>query len=114
MLRAGDVLVERWVDRLGRNYADVTDAIREFIRRGVIVRTVINGLTFDGATKDPMQMAVRDAMIAFMAVNVGNRIAVAVPSQCRRVPVSECVHRAASASIAARKTKPRSKQCRAF
>ena len=52
MLRAGDVLVERWVDRLGRNYADVTDAIREFIRRGVIVRTVINGLTFDGATKD--------------------------------------------------------------
>jgi len=35
--------------------------IREFIRRGVIVRTVINGLTFDGATKDPMQMAVRDA-----------------------------------------------------
>ena len=40
----------RWVGRLGRNYADVTDVIREFIRRGVIVRTVINGLTFDGAT----------------------------------------------------------------
>ena len=66
MLRAGDVLVERWVDRLGRNYADVTDVIREFIRRGVVVRTVINGLTFDGATKDPMQMAVRDALIGFM------------------------------------------------
>ena len=46
MLRAGDTLVVRWVDRLGRNYADVTDAIREFIRRGAIVRTVINGLTF--------------------------------------------------------------------
>jgi hypothetical protein len=27
----------------------------------------INGLTFDGATKDPMQQAVRDALIAFMA-----------------------------------------------
>jgi hypothetical protein len=26
-------LVGRWVDRLGRNYADVTDVIREFIRR---------------------------------------------------------------------------------
>jgi putative DNA-invertase from lambdoid prophage Rac len=25
MLRAGDSLVVRWVDRLGRNYADVTD-----------------------------------------------------------------------------------------
>jgi putative DNA-invertase from lambdoid prophage Rac len=67
MLRAGDTLVVRWVDRLGRNYADVTDAIREFMRRGVIIRTVINSMTFDGATKDPMQMAVRDALIAFMA-----------------------------------------------
>jgi DNA invertase Pin-like site-specific DNA recombinase len=67
MLRAGDTLVVRWVDRLGRNYADVTDTIRDFIRRGVIVRTVINGLTFDGATKDPMAQAVRDSLIAFMA-----------------------------------------------
>ena len=67
MLRAGDVLVVRWVDRLGRNYADVTDTIREFIRRGVIVRTIINKMTFDGSTTDPMQMAVRDALISFMA-----------------------------------------------
>ncbi|MCW2276270.1 helix-turn-helix domain-containing protein [Rhodoblastus acidophilus] len=67
MLRDSDVLVVRWVDRLGRNYADVCDTIREFMRRGVIVRTVINNMTFDGATKDPMQQAVRDALIAFMA-----------------------------------------------
>ena len=67
ILRAGDTLVVRWVDRLGRNYADVCDTIRIFMRRGVIIRTVINGLTFDGATKDPMQQAVRDALIAFMA-----------------------------------------------
>jgi len=66
-LRGGDTLVVRWVDRLGRNYADVTDTIREFMRRGVIVRTVINNMTFDGATTDPIQMAVRDALIAFMA-----------------------------------------------
>ena len=67
MLRSGDTLVVRWVDRLGRNYADVTDTIREFMRRGVIIRTVINNLSFDGATQDPMQQAVRDALIAFMA-----------------------------------------------
>jgi DNA invertase Pin-like site-specific DNA recombinase len=67
MLRAGDTLVVRWVDRLGRNYSDVCDTIREFMRRGVVVRTVINGLVFDGATKDPMQQAVRDALIGFMA-----------------------------------------------
>jgi putative DNA-invertase from lambdoid prophage Rac len=67
LLRSGDTLVVRWVDRLGRNYADVTETIREFMRRRVIVRTVINGLVFDGATKDPMQKAVRDALIGFMA-----------------------------------------------
>lgn len=67
LLRAEDVLVVRWIDRLGRNYQDVTDTIREFMRRGVIVRTVINGMVFDGATQDPMQQAIRDALIGFMA-----------------------------------------------
>lgn len=67
ILRAGDTLVVRWVDRLGRNYGDVTDTIRQFMREGVVIKTVINGMTFDGATKDPIQQAVRDALIAFMA-----------------------------------------------
>lgn len=66
-LRRGDVLVVRWVDRLGRNYEDVTDAIRHFMREGVVIKTVINSMTFDGATADPIQQAVRDALIAFMA-----------------------------------------------
>ncbi len=67
ILRKGDTLVVRWVDRLGRNYADVTDTIRQFLRQGVTIKTVINGLTFDGTPSDPMQEAVRDALIAFMA-----------------------------------------------
>lgn len=66
-LRAGDVLVLRWLDRLGRNYDDVTDAVRHFIRQGVVIKTVINKMTFDGSTSDPVQQAVRDAMIAFLA-----------------------------------------------
>jgi CubicO group peptidase (beta-lactamase class C family) len=45
----------------------VADTIREFMRRGVIIKTVINGMTFDGSTTDAMQQAVRDALIAFMA-----------------------------------------------
>ncbi|AOG03568.1 recombinase family protein [Bosea sp. RAC05] len=69
ILRSGDVLVVRWVDRLGRNYADVTETIREFMRRGVVIKTIINRMTFDGATTDPMQQAVRDALIAFMAAS---------------------------------------------
>jgi putative DNA-invertase from lambdoid prophage Rac len=67
LLRSGDTLVVRWIDRLGRNYQDICQTIREFMQRGVVVRTVINGITFDGATQEPMQCAVRDALIAFMA-----------------------------------------------
>lgn len=67
LLRKGDVLVVRWVDRLGRNYQDVSDTIREFMRRGVVIKTVINGMVFDGATTNPMEQAVRDALIGFMA-----------------------------------------------
>ena len=67
ILRHGDTLVVRWVDRLGRNYADVTEVIRQFMRKGVVVRTVINGMTFDGSTTDPIQQAVRDALIGFLA-----------------------------------------------
>jgi DNA invertase Pin-like site-specific DNA recombinase len=33
----------------------------------VVIRTVINNMRLDGATEDPMQQAVRDALIAFMA-----------------------------------------------
>lgn len=67
LLGPGDTLVVRWVDRLGRDYRDVSDNIRHFMRDGVVIKTVINGMVFDGATKDPIQQAVRDALIAFMA-----------------------------------------------
>lgn len=67
ILRPGDTLVVRWVDRLGRDYRDVSDSIRHFMREGVVVKTVVNAMVFDGATKDPIQQAVRDALIAFMA-----------------------------------------------
>jgi putative DNA-invertase from lambdoid prophage Rac len=66
-VRAGDVLVVRWVNRLGRNYDDVCETIRQFMARGVIIRTVINGMTFDGAPTDPIAKAVRDALIGFRA-----------------------------------------------
>jgi putative DNA-invertase from lambdoid prophage Rac len=67
VLREGDTLLVRWIDRLGRNYQDVTDTVREFIRRQIRVETVINRMTFDGTATDPMRQAVRDSLIAFMA-----------------------------------------------
>jgi putative DNA-invertase from lambdoid prophage Rac len=69
VLREGDTLVVRWIDRLGRNYQDVTDTVREFIRRQIRIDTVINRMSFDGATTDPMKQAVRDSLIAFMAAS---------------------------------------------
>jgi DNA invertase Pin-like site-specific DNA recombinase len=47
ILRAGDVLVVRWIDRLGRSYQDVTDTIREFIRRQIRIETVISASATD-------------------------------------------------------------------
>jgi putative DNA-invertase from lambdoid prophage Rac len=68
-VRSGDTLVIRWVDRLGRNYEDVVATIRTLMTKGVVVRTVINNMTFNGATTDPMEKAIRDAMISFMAAS---------------------------------------------
>lgn len=73
-VRPNDVLLCRWVDRLGRNYCDVTQTIRDLMAKGVVVKTVINGMTFDGATTDPIQMAIRDAMIGFMAATAQAQI----------------------------------------
>ena len=53
MLRAGDTLVVRWVDRLGRNYADVTEVIRQFMARGVIIRRSSTGWCSMGRPRTP-------------------------------------------------------------
>ncbi len=66
-LRDGDTLVVRWIDRLGRNYLDVTETVQEFLRRGVTIKTVINGMVFDAHPSNDMERAMRDAMISFMA-----------------------------------------------
>jgi DNA invertase Pin-like site-specific DNA recombinase len=92
MLRADDTLVVRWVERLGRNYTDVVDTIREFMRRGVIIKTVINGMTFDGRTTDPMQQAVRDALIAFMAATA--RTQAGATKSAQRAGINQRVPRA--------------------
>ena len=67
LLRDGDILVVRWIDRLGRNYDDIQKNIRLFLDRGVTIKTVINNMTFDAKPKDAMSKAVRDAMLSFMS-----------------------------------------------
>ena len=67
LLRDGDTLVVRWVDRLGRNYDDIQKNIRLFLDRGVTIKTVINGMPFDAKPPDAMAKAIRDAMLSFMS-----------------------------------------------
>jgi putative DNA-invertase from lambdoid prophage Rac len=67
LLRDDDVLLCRWVDRLGRNYDDIQKNIRLFLDRGVTIKTVTNGMTFDAKPQDAMGKAVRDAMLSFMS-----------------------------------------------
>lgn len=67
MLRDGDTLLVRWIDRLGRNYDDISKNMRHFLDKGVTIKTVINGMTFDAKPKDAMAKAVRDAMLSFMS-----------------------------------------------
>ena len=67
LLRDGDTLVVRWVDRLGRSYDDIQKNIRLFLDRGVTIRTVINSMIFDAKPTDAMAKAIRDAMLSFMS-----------------------------------------------
>ena len=69
ILRDGDTLVVRWIDRLGHNYEDVTANIQWFMNHGITICTVINEMTFDARPTDDVSKAVRDALIAFMAAS---------------------------------------------
>jgi len=67
ILRDGDTLVVRWIDRLGRNYDDIQANIRKFLELGVTIKTVINNMVFDAKPLDAMSKAVRDSMLSFMS-----------------------------------------------
>ena len=67
LLRDGDILAVRRVDRLGRNHDDIQKNIRLFLDRGVTMRTIINSMTFDAKPTDAMAKAIRDAILSFMS-----------------------------------------------
>lgn len=66
-LRAGDTLVVSRVAALGESYAEINCALRDLMRRRIVVRFVEEGLAFDGRAGEGGVQASRDAMIAFAA-----------------------------------------------
>lgn len=66
-LRHGGVLVVRWLDRISRRYDELHRTMRRLMEQGVRVECTLNGMWFDGREEDPIQKAMRDAVLAFMA-----------------------------------------------
>ncbi|WP_321867404.1 recombinase family protein [Paraburkholderia tropica] len=66
-LRAGDVLIVRWLDRVSRRYDELHSTMRRLMDLGVLVRCTLNGMEFDGRATDAIAKATRDAVLAFMA-----------------------------------------------
>ena len=65
-LRHGDVLYVRWLDRISRRYDELHTTMQRLMAEGVKVVCTLNGMEFDGAAKDAIQKATRDAVLAFM------------------------------------------------
>ncbi len=71
-LRSGDTLIVWWFDRIGRDYFDAKEVIQVLLKRGVIVKTINQSLTFnyeDGNTLQNMQTDMMLTMLAGMADN---------------------------------------------
>ena len=66
-MRAGDVLIVRWLDRISRRYDELHSTMQRLMAEGVLVRCTLNGMEFDGGATDAIAKATRDAILAFMA-----------------------------------------------
>jgi putative DNA-invertase from lambdoid prophage Rac len=66
-IRAGDILIVRWLDRISRRYDELHSTMRRLMDKGVLVRCTLNGMEFDGRATDAIAKATRDAVLAFMA-----------------------------------------------
>ncbi|MCL1039471.1 recombinase family protein [Shewanella submarina] len=68
-LRSGDTLVVWWVDRLGRDYDDVGQVMRDLLHKGVTIKTINQGMTFSytGGTQQKMVTDMLITMLVGMA-----------------------------------------------
>ena len=68
-LRSGDTLVVWWIDRLGRDYYDVDNVIRDLLHRGVTIKTINQDMTFSYNSNEMLDMTtnIQISMITAMA-----------------------------------------------
>jgi len=66
-LRSGDTLIVWWFDRIGRDYHDSKEAIQTLLKRGVMVKTINQSLTFKYEKSNVTQNMLVDVMLSMLA-----------------------------------------------
>lgn len=66
-LRAGDLLIVKSIDRLGRSYRDILDTWREMMRRGVAVAVLDMPLLDTRGTKDLTGTLISDIVLQLLS-----------------------------------------------
>jgi DNA invertase Pin-like site-specific DNA recombinase len=88
-LAPGDTLVIDELGALGETYQEIVDAVRELMRRKVLLRSMEDNLIFDGLAVRPGEQASRDALIAYVAATAMDKKAARRAAQTRQAMLAE-------------------------
>ncbi|HEH9411622.1 TPA: recombinase family protein [Aeromonas salmonicida] len=72
-LREGDTLVTHSIDRLARNTRDLLEIIDSLVERGIVVRFLANGMSFDNSPQSRLILTMMGAVAEFERGMIASR-----------------------------------------
>lgn len=72
-LREGDILVAHSIDRLARNTRDLLEMIDGLVERGIVVRFLANGMSFDNSPQSRLILTMMGAVAEFERGMIASR-----------------------------------------
>lgn len=72
-LREGDTLVAHSIDRLARNTRDLLEMIDALVERGIVVRFLVNGMSFDNSPQSRLILTMMGAVAEFERGMIASR-----------------------------------------
>ncbi|HDX8357448.1 TPA: recombinase family protein [Aeromonas hydrophila] len=72
-LREGDTLVAHSIDRLARNTRDLLELIDSLVERGIVVRFLANGMSFDNSPQSRLILTMMGAVAEFERGMIASR-----------------------------------------
>ncbi|MGL6370449.1 recombinase family protein [Aeromonas hydrophila] len=72
-LREGDTLVAHSIDRLARNTRDLLEMIDGLVERGIVVRFLTNGMSFDNSPQSRLILTMMGAVAEFERGMIASR-----------------------------------------